>query len=159
MYMTTLQMELALVRYFNPRKHLIVPNVSWGLFWRQEVDLLMLTGSNYAIEIEIKISKGDLLKDVQKYHQHKNDKISRTYFALPTSLIPLMNAVPMHCGILEVEEKAYYGRYRIIEHRKPDVRHEYKFTEQERYKLARLGALRIWALKRKIYKLKKKMDL
>ena len=151
-------MELALVRHFNPRTMLIVPNVSWGLFWRQEVDLLLLNTLNYATEIELKVSKGDLLKDVQKYHQHKNAKISRTYFALPTSLIPYINAVPIHCGVLEVEEKAHFGRYRIVEHRKPEIRHEYKFTDKERYQLARLGALRIWTLKRKIHKLKTKAE-
>ena len=153
---TTLWMELALVRYFNPRKYLIVPNVSWGLFRRQEVDLLLLTSSNYAWEIEIKVNKADLIKDLMKKHEHKNAMISRTYFAIPTSLMEFKDSIPWDAGILEVEEKGYYGRFRVIEHRKPTIKHDYKFTDQERYKLARLGALRIWTLKKRLHKIKSK---
>ena len=154
--MNTLQMELALVRHFNPRKYIIVPNVSWGLDLH-ECDLLLLTGSGYAYEIEIKISKGDLVKDKLKKHEHRSNRISRLYFALPTSLMEFKDVVPLHAGILEVEEKAYYGRYRIVEHRAPEIKNEYKFTLEERAKLGRLGTMRIWNLKRKIHKLQKKL--
>ena len=39
-YETTAEMELAVVRHFNARKNVIVPNVSWGMF-PYELDLCM----------------------------------------------------------------------------------------------------------------------
>ena len=47
------------MNFFNYRANLIVPNISWGL-GLHECDLLVLTSSGYATEIEIKVSKADL---------------------------------------------------------------------------------------------------
>lgn len=63
--MTTLEMEIALMRELNIRKNIIVPNVSFGMYFKgygalHECDLLCLSKSGYATEIEIKIIKSDL---------------------------------------------------------------------------------------------------
>ena len=54
--MKTIEMEVALMKHFGIRQNIIVPNVSWS-FLNYEADLVVLTKSNYATEIEIKISK------------------------------------------------------------------------------------------------------
>jgi hypothetical protein len=43
--------EIAVARHFNPRQKLIVPNVSWGLGFHYELDLLVVTQSRYAWEV------------------------------------------------------------------------------------------------------------
>ena len=48
-----IKMEIAIARSWNYRRHLIVPNVSWG-FGVHECDLLVISPSGYATEIEIK---------------------------------------------------------------------------------------------------------
>ncbi len=55
--MKTIDIEIAVMAYLGIRKNLIVPNVSWGLV-TYEMDLLSLTQSRYATEIEIKILTG-----------------------------------------------------------------------------------------------------
>lgn len=65
MKITTLDMEIVLMEYFGVNRNIIVPNVSWGLNLH-ECDLLIFSKSGYATEVEIKISKQDLLKDKNK---------------------------------------------------------------------------------------------
>jgi hypothetical protein len=64
--MKAIHVELAVASYFGIRRHLIVPNVSWGLGLRHECDLLIVRESGFAAEVEIKVSKSDLKKDVEK---------------------------------------------------------------------------------------------
>jgi len=64
----TSDIEFAVAKYFNFRKNLIVPNVSWG-FNIHECDLLIVRKSGYAIEVEIKISKSDFKADFKKIHK------------------------------------------------------------------------------------------
>jgi hypothetical protein len=148
--MTTPQMEIILAKHFNPRTNLIVPNISWGLL-NHECDLLVLTPSGHAYEIEIKISKGDLISDKKKRHKHKSHMISKLFFAIPKKLEPYTEYVPANAGILIVDDK--YSTVKIKREAKSN--NKYKFTDVERYKLARLGTLRIWGLKEKIEKFKK----
>ena len=64
---TTLEMEIAVMRWLGIRQNLVVPNVSWGLL-NYEADVVSLTPSGYATEVEIKVSKADLLADFKKGH-------------------------------------------------------------------------------------------
>lgn len=59
--MNTLEIETAIAMKLDIRKHIIVPNISWGA-GLHECDLLVINKSGYATEIEIKISKSDLKK-------------------------------------------------------------------------------------------------
>ena len=84
--MTTLEIEIALMEHFNVRQNSIVPNISWGIANLHECDILVLSKSNYATEVEIKISKSGLLKDKEKKHGHNHNHIARLYFAVPKKL-------------------------------------------------------------------------
>ena len=62
---TTIEIEVAIATLFDVRKHIIVPNISWG-FTSHEMDIALITKSGFLKEIEIKISKSDFMKDFNK---------------------------------------------------------------------------------------------
>ena len=160
-------MEVALMRMFEPRVNLVVPNISWGL-WIHECDLLVLTKAGYAYEIEIKVSRADLIKDKEKNHQHFDTRIKFLYFAIPEHLKKDIEHIPERAGIIIVKKvqserldlktrKWIECEYLVCDVlRKPEKNSGYKFTEEERYQVARLGTMRILGLKQKILKLKLK---
>ena len=152
-----LDIEIAVARYFNTRVNLIVPNISRGM-GLHECDLLIITKNNYAYEVEIKVSLSDLKKDVEKQHNHGmtvpkvfeglipvNDKIRELYFAIPNYLLKYQHYIPEQAGIITVEEG---GRCETI--REAKIKSEYRFTDDEKFNVARLGTMRIWSLKSKL---------
>jgi hypothetical protein len=155
----TLDMEIAVADYFNPRQNLIVPNIHWGL-WIHECDLFILTQAGYAYEVEIKVTKADLMRDKDKRHNHedRDNRIKHLYFAIPEKLLPHIEHIPQRAGILVAKSRRYSMRHsgerlRVEEVREPLLMSSYKFSEPEKYKVARLGALRTWTLRRRIQKL------
>jgi len=147
---TTLEMEIALANYFGIRQNLIVPNVSWGMDLH-ECDLFVLTPAGYGWEVEIKTGKADLLKDKNKRHGHYSSKIKFLYFAIPDYLERYTYQIPLRAGIIVVRPNNNYEcGYWCEKFRKPKANGSYKYTDLERLQLARLGALRIWGLKKKI---------
>lgn len=140
-----IDIEIAVAEYLNVRTNLIVPNVSWGLFLH-ECDILVITPAGYAWEVEIKVTKADLIKDKEKRHDHRNKKIKDLYFALPYYLEPYIEHVPARAGIIFVDENL---RCKTFRRPRPN-KAAYRFSEAERYKVARLGSMRIWSLKKKI---------
>jgi len=142
--------ELAVVKYFNPRVNLIVPNISWGMFIH-ECDLLLVTKHGYAYEIEIKVSRADLKKDLEKRHGHKSDKIKKLFFAIPDYMLDVVDFVPEHAGVLSIDQNL---RCRMV--RDAKVNSEYKFSDADKFQVARLGSMRIWGLKEKIVRLENK---
>jgi hypothetical protein len=174
--MNTLDIEIAIIKGFNPRQNLIVPNVAWGIHNKHytplhECDVLILSGSGYATEVEIKVSKADLLKDVSKRHGHRHSLIRRFYFAVPEKLkdIALAN-IPENAGLIVVSLKEVtnyhyhyeggYTPYKDIITRVDTIREckintlAEKWDDKQRLQLARLGCMRILALKQKIQKSK-----
>ena len=149
----TIDMELSLATFFNARTNLIVPNVHWGLDIH-ECDLLVITAAGYGYEVEIKVTKADLKKDAEKGHGHFDRRIKFLYFAIPDYLEEHIEYIPARAGIILVNSSVGNngGTCEVI--RKPEQTSKYKFTESERYQVARLGALRIWGLKRKVKDLK-----
>jgi len=145
----TLDVEIAVSEYFNPRQNLPIPNVSWGMFIH-ECDLFILTSSGYGYEVEIKVSRQDLIKDKEKRHGHKDERIKFLYFAIPHYLKKDIEHIPERAGILIVNDEKDRTVPRVECLRKPKQNGSYKFTLEERFQLARLGALRILGLKRKI---------
>ena len=107
--MTTLEIEIALMKYFNFRQNLIVPNIGWGIIDSymnslHECDLLVLSQANYAIEIEIKTNKYDLLRDNKKKHGHIHNYIKFLYFAVPQDLQEMaLQNIPERAGLLIVK--------------------------------------------------------
>jgi hypothetical protein len=156
--------ELALATHINERQNLIVPNVFWGLGFKYELDMMVVTQNKYAWEIEIKITKSDLKADLKKKHGHYSNRIKRLYFAVPEELKDeALKLIPERAGLFIVNKPGFYtcnGR-RIY---KPQVElikapkinmNARKLNDEEILKLYQLAAMRIWSLKRCIYNLQK----
>lgn len=144
--MRTLDIEIAAAEYFGPRANVIVPNVSWGM-GIHECDLLVMTKSGCLYEVEIKVTKSDLVRDAEKRHGHsdRRNRIKGLYFAIPDSIIDCQNHIPERAGILVVDTRRRCKAIRF-----PKIMSSYSCTDKEQYEFARLGALRIWNLKRNI---------
>ena len=137
------------MKWLGVRKNIVVPNVSWGM-GLHECDILSLSAGGYATEIEIKISKYDLLKDAEKWHNHISNLIARLYFAVPNQLVDIAQVnTPSRAGILSVQKNV--DKYVVVEVRKPR-RNTFavQWDADRRYQLARLGSMRILGLKQKI---------
>ena len=152
------EIEVLLANYLNPRINLIVPNISWGLDLH-EIDLLVLTKSGYAWEIEIKTSLSDLKADKKKKHGHFSNKIHRLYFAVPEELKEeaLMH-IPERAGLFVTRNtKDFRGNFGCVSLvRAPKINTKArKFNDKEIKHLYELAAMRIWSLKELIYKLQK----
>ena len=150
----TIDMEVSVANFLNWRSNIIVPNISWS-FFNHECDLLRLSRAGYATEIEIKISKSDLVKDKEKRRGHYHSKIKHLYFAIPDYLERYQYHVPDHAGIIIVSStrKIWVGQmqtYKCVITRKPQNNGSYKFSESERLRLLELMAMRIWRLKMKL---------
>lgn len=148
----TAEMETTLASYFDWRVNMIVPNVFWGL-GVHECDLLVVTKSGYATEVEIKISRADLKKDSAKNHGHKSKKIKRLFFAIPEHLAHCHEFIPAHAGILHVCPEREYGwcvKWIREPIENPDRR---KLTDDEMQHLGCLASMRIWGLKHTIISL------
>lgn len=144
-YETAREIEIEVACWFGYRNHVIVPNVSWG-FLEHEADLLVLSKSGYAWEVEIKVSRSDLLRDKEKRHKHKSDKVRQLWFAIPEKLSGSIPDIPDHAGVLVVSNRGL-----VSEVRKPKPNQSaLKLTLAEQFQVARLGAMRVWGLKIKI---------
>jgi hypothetical protein len=134
---------------FYMRSHLVVPNVFWGLGFRHELDLLSIPlGSRTGTEIEIKVSKGDLKRDMGKKHHHFDKRIRQLYFAGPVELQEaFFEYAPKEAGIITVFSDPRTQRYQCITRRRPKPRKETRdFTDAEILALLRLGSMRYWSL-------------
>ena len=160
---TTPEMEVALANWFDYRVNLIVPNVHWGMNMH-ECDLLIVSKAGYATEVEIKISRAGLRADAKKSHGHRSNSIKYLYFAVPDYIIAdgnvlkddVMAMIPERAGIITVRaEDNVPGKYpyhpKCKRIREPTAnKAATKMSDRDRYKVARLGALRIWGLKSRL---------
>ena len=149
--------EVSVAIYFGVRQNLIVPNVSWGLDFGHEIDLLKVSQSGYATEIEIKVSKQDIIRDKSKGkwmgHSYGLGKIKMMYFAVPKSLKDFaLEHIPKECGLLTVSEDNIHTVNQV---KAPEVKkNTRKLTDKELLKLATLGTMRIWSLKSCLFRKK-----
>lgn len=158
-----IEIELAIMREFNFRQNLIVPNISTMMgIVSFETDMLVLTKSNMAYGFEIKTSKSDLKADFKK-DQHRdfgkmwNGKtgLERYYrkfkhfnYAVPEQLKEdALKLIPDFCGLWVYKKCNYPIIPRFYLAREPKRLFNYKWTEKERYEIARLGTMRIYTLK------------
>lgn len=154
--------ELALARYLDYTTHLIVPNVSYGWGLDYEADLVIITKSNWAWEIEIKITIADLKADLKKHHNHDSDKFKELYFAIPKELQEkALLLIPERAGLFVVSEpkkeiKMGFG-VNLIKSCKIN-KNAKKITNEELLKLYRLASMRIWSLKEINYNLQKERN-
>jgi hypothetical protein len=179
--MTTLRMEIALMVYFDIRKNLVIPNVTRmsGLA-AFETDMLVLSKSGFATGVEIKVSKSDLKNDIKKRQWRKWDDgswqqknhyksyfgtLKYFYYAVPVSLVEaVVDQVPPWCGILIIDDNTVYSnnvsRVDYVKvHREPVKLFDTKWSEEKKYKLARLGALRILKYKKKANEIIRKIEI
>ena len=141
---TSMDIELAVANHFNPRMNLIVPNVFWGLGFKHELDVAVMTPSGYLTEIEIKVSRQDLKRDSLKLHGHVSQRIRRHFFAIPQSLKELcLEVARPEWGILVFGG----GSLETIRHAKIN-KQAIPLSATESQKLYELAAMRIWTLKR-----------
>lgn len=152
--MNSYEMELALARHFNPRINLIVPNVYWGLGFNYELDLIIITQSHYAWEVEIKTSISDLKAEKKKkFFAHCDNRIRRLYFAVPDHIHKeAISLIPEKAGLLIVNEALQVNTIRPPKINKSAK----KMSEAEIKKLYELSAMRIWSLKEKLLRISKK---
>jgi hypothetical protein len=155
MKITAKHIELAVANHFDWRKNIIVPNISWGLNLH-ECDVLVMSKSGYLIEVEIKISFSDLKKDFEKPHGHNgNGKIKYLYYAMPTKLVEredVVSMIPEYAGILRCSPLDNGFVSCGITKEATARSNARPLSEKERFDLVRLGAMRIWNLKRQLIK-------
>jgi len=141
-YETTAEIEIAIAKHYDWRQNLIVPNVSWGLLFH-EADILVMSKAGYLTEIEIKVSRSDLIADKTKSHQHQSRLIKSIYFAIPEKLEIHAEHILPRAGIYIVGKT---GKVKKI--REAEINKESRILkDEEKYNLARLGTMRIWNLK------------
>jgi hypothetical protein len=162
------EIELAIARHYGTREHIIVPNISWGFDYIHECDVFIIKRNGYAVEVEIKRTKSDLLNDFKKPHQHKSNKIREFFYAIPKdNLDEWSKLIPKHAGIIvyeKCEEEIWDKKKRQWSDKTKWVTRAIrikdaetnklavKLTTEEQLKIARLGTLRIWNLKQKLIK-------
>jgi hypothetical protein len=108
--------EFAIASHFGWRTHIIVPNVSWGMGFKYELDLMILTKANIAYEIEIKTCVSDVRRDLKKRHQHDSKRITRCYFAIPEYIYgdAVKNLIDNRFGIFTVSCKNGVFRVNLV---------------------------------------------
>lgn len=164
-------MEIALMKRFDIRQNLIVPNITHMSRTKLtfECDLLILSNSNYATGVEIKVSKGDLKNDLKKSHIKCLDhdlfnnikptefwfkEFKYFYYAVPEELKQdALDQIPDFCGLLIAERYIDWEkkeRISIREIKNPTFLFNTKWTDKDKYEAARLGSMRILKLKEKI---------
>lgn len=154
--MKTKDIEIAIARHFGTRKHIIVPNISWGLNIH-ECDLFLVRPSGYCVEIEIKISIADLKKDATKKHGHEHKLIRELYFAIPEKMLKHIEHIPARAGIFIVKSTEYetpsgekYINHHAYLYRKAKINVDARtIKDSEVSTLCRLTSIRLWNEKRK----------
>jgi hypothetical protein len=147
---TARHIEVAVAKYFDPRRNIIVPNVSWG-FFIHECDLFLVTRAGYGYEVEIKASRADIVADAKKRHAHNLAGrgvalIRRFFFAIPDHLLLHTTLIPERAGILVVDVR---GKCRMERDAQTNTQAR-TLTLDERFQIARLGTMRIWTTKAKM---------
>lgn len=145
--LTTSEMELCLV---NPKKgvfpftrYMILPRARWGIHKiNHECDMIALSKNNVLTEIEIKISKSDLIADKRKRHNHKSDVISRLFYAVPEHLVEFaLTFIPEYAGLI----KCHNGYSTII--KRPTYKKSDKLSESDIKHMYELLQMRYWSEK------------
>ncbi|MBT0607616.1 hypothetical protein [Aequorivita echinoideorum] len=162
MKFTCTNLEYLTMQHFGVRQNIIVPNVHWGISrWKEgigplhECDVLILSKSGYATEVEIKISKADLLKDSEKLHGHDHPMIKYLYFCVPENLKEIaLEVIPARAGLLVAESnEGPIHRAFLKQIKSPtQISKPVQWNEKEKMKLLHLGCMRILGLKKKLSK-------
>ena len=173
-----IQSRLAHIDQFNLRRNIVVPNVSWGLL-NYEADFVSCSKSGYLTEVEIKRSWEDFQKDFKKDHKHDDPRVAYFFYCVPKKIrervkdmlyvqepqqngyvriVGLKDGAPANVGLITYDNHDWQGNetdwigidFVTMAGRRKWAR---KLSDQEQLKLAHLGCMRLWDLKKKIAKL------
>lgn len=153
---------------FNRYQKIIIPNAI-SFTGTHEIDLLVITKSQYATEIEIKTSIADLKNDLKKKHKHHSEYIKEFYFCITFEMLekakPIIAQHYPHAGLFYIryhpESESYYRG--VLEGKRPAyyTLHCIKPAKQLKAKkleakqilaLASMSAWRVWNLREKLRK-------
>ena len=144
-YETSTEIEWAVAHYFGYRSHVIVPNITWGMMFPFELDVAIMTNKGYLYEVEIKISRSDIIRDKNKQKWNAGypiGRIKKLWFAIPEKLVVCDGIIPKMAGILIVKNDGT-----VKEIRKPENNPARPLSIEDQFNFARLGAMRIWPMK------------
>lgn len=145
---------------FSFRRWIVVPNVYFGWGLDYEADLIAVSTSGYATEVEIKTTASDLRKDQLKWKsvfetkrwrrspKILDSRIKNFYYAFPKELLPVAlepGVVPDWAGLITIYHRGLHQDLRAEIHRpakKLDCR---RCSSEEIFKLLRLGVMRYWS--------------
>jgi hypothetical protein len=146
--MNTNEMEIALTgrgSVFNVSRYFVLPRSSWGVpRIYHECDLLALSKLDVLHEIEIKISKSDLLADKRKRHGHQSAIIKRLWYAVPNNLVDFAKLhIPEDAGLIrcEVTHRGFLVSSVV---RRPKFRGKEKPDQEIIKHMYELMAMRYW---------------
>lgn len=156
---TTPEMELALVNPWTGAfpfvRYFVLPRVAYGLnHINHECDLLILSKSGVLHEVEIKISKADLLADKRKRHTHDSKIIKRLWFAVPEHLKDFaIDHIPEKAGLIYVVRQMIRGSIRESCHVVKMPKHKGKDKPDQALvaHMYELMAMRYWSEKIRAY--------
>lgn len=144
---------------FPWRRHIVVPNLSWGMGIGWEIDLGALSSANWLTEVEIKVSLADLRRDAGKWrHQYEAQPGYQSFTRKKFIAMPLdiwnkkwhpnyeFPEIPAGVGIITVEGGIVCDKAKITVVAKP-IPNARKLTDSERDQMLRLGYLRYWSLR------------
>jgi hypothetical protein len=157
--MTATEIEIAVALHFGYLENIIVPNVSYGMHFQHELDLLVVRPTGYAIEVEIKVDPSDIKADALKRHHHAgrvaDQLLKALWFAVPERLENHPD-IPKHAGILSVYkyERDVRLHVKVIRSARNNPKAR-RLNDKELRNLGRLAAMRIWTLKTKLMRERK----
>ena len=148
--MKTIEVEIALMQYIGVNKYIIVPNVTHisGLV-DFEVDLLSLSKQGYASRFEIKVSHQDLVADFKNIRHNnglkKYTNLKYFSYAFPEEMLSKAEKlIDNNFGIYIIKKHNLMNNYfYVVEHRKPKIINNTKWSYEMQLKLAHLGCMRI----------------
>lgn len=158
-----IDLEIAIMRQFNGRQNLIVPNVTnmMGVV-KFETDMLVLTKCGYAYGFEIKVSRADLKADFKKPQHTKigemmngrtgmeryYGKFKHFYYAVPEQIKEMaLELIPPFCGLWVLYREKYPGPSKFYLAKEAKILFNYKWSESDQFYIAKLGTMRLLGLK------------
>ena len=125
---------------FSCSKYLVVPRIRWAIDRiDHECDLLAMSKTGYLHEIEIKVSRSDLLADKRKNHTHASPIIKRLWFAVPVEMAAFArDNIPAAAGLVVCDS----SRSWVV--RRPTFAGRSKPLPSVREKMHAMLAIRYW---------------